>query len=113
VKVLIAATKLPYKTWVNWYKNSLHEVKKKCIKRWGFKEAMKSLGKIEENLHDTHSQEVGILYHGTRLWVLYSIAISLLENKHNSKVAGPIGKDKMAELIQRNFWWPKMNEIII
>jgi len=37
-----------------------------------------------------------------------------MESEHDTKVAGHMGQDKTIELIQRNFWWPKiMNERII
>jgi hypothetical protein len=111
--VLITATKLPYKRWVNWDKNFLEEVKEEALKDEDYKEAMKSLEKNEENSHDTLSQEEGVLYYRPRLWVPCGIRTRILESEHDSKVAGHMGEDKMKELIRRNFWWPKMNEDII
>jgi hypothetical protein len=112
-KVLIAATKLPYKRWLNWDKNFLEEIKEEALKDEDYKEAMKSLEKNEENSHDTLRQEERVLYHRTRLWVPCGIRTSVLESEHDSKVAGHRGQDKTKELIRRNFWWPKMNEDII
>jgi hypothetical protein len=37
----------------------------------------------------------------------------ILYTEHNSPVAGYFGQDKMIELIQQNFWWPKMDQEII
>jgi hypothetical protein len=96
---LIAATKLPYKRWVNWDKNFLEEVKEEALKDEDYKEAMKTLEKNEENSHDTLSQEEGVLYHRARLWVPCSIRTSVLESEHDSKVAGHMGQDKTKELI--------------
>jgi hypothetical protein len=98
-KVLIAATKLPYKRWVNWDKTVLEEVKEEALKDEDYKEAMKSLEKNKENSHDTLSQEEGVLYHCARLWVPCGIRTSILESEHDSKVAGHMGQDKMKELI--------------
>jgi hypothetical protein len=66
-KVLITATKLPYKRWVNWDKNFSAEVKEEASKDEDYKEAMKSLEKKEANSHYTHSQGEGVLYQDVRL----------------------------------------------
>jgi flagellar motility protein MotE (MotC chaperone) len=91
-KVLITATKLPYMRWVNWDKNFLEEVQEEALKDEDYKKAMKSLEKkIEENSHDTLSQEEGVLNHRARLWVPCGIRTSVLESEHDSKIAGHMG----------------------
>jgi len=47
------------------------------------------------------------------LWVPEELIREIMESEHDTKVAGHMGQDKTIELIQRNFWWPKMNERII
>jgi hypothetical protein len=64
---------------------------------------------MESTLH----QEEGVIYRKLKLWVLCSLRDSVLQSKHESTVAGYMGKDKMKELIRQNFWGPKMNEDII
>jgi hypothetical protein len=99
VKVLITATKLLYKRWVNWDKNFLEEVKKQALKDEDYKEATKSLEKNEENSHDILSQGEGVLYHRAILWDPCGIRTSIRESEHDSKVAGNRGQDKMKKLI--------------
>jgi len=47
------------------------------------------------------------------LWVPEGLVQKILESKHDTRIAGHMGQDKMIELIRRNFWWPEMNERII
>jgi hypothetical protein len=65
-KMVIAATNLLYKRWVNWDKNFLQEVKEEASKDEDYKETMKTLEKNEQNSQDTLSQEEGMLYHRIR-----------------------------------------------
>jgi len=58
-------------------------------------------------------KENGVLYKRGLLWVPQGLIQRILESEHDTKVAGHMGQDKTIELIQRNFWWPKMNERII
>jgi hypothetical protein len=57
--------------------------------------------------------EDSILYQKMKLWVPKDLRATVLESEHDSKIAGHFGQDKTIELIRRNFWWPKMDEIII
>jgi len=54
-----------------------------------------------------------LLYQRKRLWVPAELVPQVMESEHDTKVAGYMGQDKTIELIQRNFWWPKMNERIM
>ena len=54
-----------------------------------------------------------LLYRGNLLWIPKGLVRHILESEYDTKVAGHMGQDKTIELIQRNFWWPKMNERII
>jgi len=55
-----------------------------------------------------------LLYRKGRLWVTGDNTIQeILKSEHDTKMAGHMGQDKTTELIRRNFWWPKMNELII
>jgi len=54
-----------------------------------------------------------MLYRKNLLWVPKGLIEQILESEHDTKVAGHMGQDKTIELIQRNFWWPTMNERII
>jgi hypothetical protein len=88
-------------------------VKEAVLKDEDYKEAMKSLDKNEEYSNDTLSQEEGVLYHHTRLWVPCSIRISFQESEYNSNVDGHRDKDTMKEIIRSTFWRSKMNKDII
>jgi hypothetical protein len=54
-----------------------------------------------------------VLYRKPKLWVPCGLRDSVLQSKHDSKVAGHMGQDETKELIRRNFWLPKMNKAII
>ena len=68
-------------------------------------------------LKDRSAKEVScendLLYRWNWLWVPKGLVQRIMESEHDTKVAGHMGQDKTIELIQRNFWWPKMNERII
>jgi len=55
----------------------------------------------------------GLLYRRNMLWVPRKLVQQIIESEHNTKVAGHMGQDKTTKLVQRNFWWPEMNEQII
>jgi hypothetical protein len=57
--------------------------------------------------------EDGILYRKMKLWIPNDLIQTVLESEHDSKIAGHFGQDKTIELIQWNFWWPRMDETII
>ena len=59
------------------------------------------------------SCENGLLYRRNLLWVPKGLVQRIMESEHDTMVAGHTGQDKTIELIERNFWWPKMNERII
>ena len=56
-----------------------------------------------------------LVYRKGLLWVPADTDLiqKILESEHDTKVAGHMGQDKTIELIRRNFWWPKMDELII
>jgi hypothetical protein len=56
----------------------------------------------------------GALYFKNRLWIPEepSLKRQILESEHDSKVAGHMGMDKTLELVQRNFYWPAMDQEI-
>jgi hypothetical protein len=91
--------KLPNKRWINWDKNFLEEVNEQMLKDKYYKEAMKCIEKNEENLHNTLSQEEGVLYQCARLWVLCGPRTSLLECEYDSKVGSHIGQDQTKEIM--------------
>jgi hypothetical protein len=68
-EVIIAATKLPYKRWINWNKEFLEEVKEEGAKDEEYLEALQSLGKEDEKTESTLHQEGGVLYRKLKLWV--------------------------------------------
>jgi hypothetical protein len=55
----------------------------------------------------------GLLYRKGLLWVPKNTRNAILHTEYNSPIAGYFGQDKMIELIQQNFWWPKMDQEII
>ena len=55
----------------------------------------------------------GLLYRKNLLWVPNELVQRIMESEHDTKIAGHMGQDKTIQLIQRNFWWPRMNERII
>jgi len=57
--------------------------------------------------------ENDLLYRRNLLWVPNGLIQKVMESEPDTKVAGHMGQDKTIELIRRNFWWPKMNELII
>jgi len=55
-----------------------------------------------------------VIWHKGRLWVPDSVDLRkmILQEDHDSKVAGHMGQEKMIELGQRNFFWPQMDQWI-
>ena len=41
-----------------------------------------------------------------------SLKLAVLEDLHDSKVAGHFGRDKTYELVKRNWWWPGLDDFI-
>jgi len=64
---------------------------------------------------DVHEIKDGLLYRKGMLWIPEDGTLKklILESEHNTKISGHMGHDKTIQLIQRNFWWPKMNERIV
>ena len=56
----------------------------------------------------------GLLYYKGKVWIPNDLDLkkTIFEAEHDSIVAGHMGMDKTAELIRRNFFWPKMVEEI-
>ena len=52
----------------------------------------------------------GMLYHKGKLWLPYDEALKKIffENEHDTMVVGHMGMDKTLEMINCNFYWPKM-----
>jgi hypothetical protein len=96
-KVIIVATKLRDTRWVNWDKNCFEEVKLEASKDEDYKQAMKRLEKEEENGPETFSQEDEVLYQRMGLWIPCGLRTSILGREYDSKVAGHMGEDKIAE----------------
>jgi len=55
-----------------------------------------------------------VLWYKGRLWVPDSVDLRkmILQEEHDSKVAGHMGQEKMIELVRRNFFWPQMDQWI-
>ena len=49
------------------------------------------------------------LHYRGRLDVPKQLIPTILESEHDNKVARHFGKEKMIELVRRNFWWPGMD----
>jgi hypothetical protein len=90
-EVIIAATKLRYKKWINWNKEFLEEVKEEGAKDKEYLEALQSLGKEDEKTESTLHQEEGVLYRKLKLWVPCGLRDSVLQSEYDSKVAGHMG----------------------
>ena len=56
----------------------------------------------------------GMLYCKRKIWLLYDEALKkmVFQNKHDTVVAGHMGMDKTLEMINHNFYWPRMAEDI-
>jgi hypothetical protein len=102
-EVIIAATKLPYKRWINWNKEFLEEVKKEGAKDEEYLEALQSLGKEDrKNSEHLTSRRRGAIQK-VKLWVPCGLRDSVLQSEHDSKVAGHMDEDTMKELISAKF----------
>jgi hypothetical protein len=55
-----------------------------------------------------------VLWYKGRIWVPDSVDLwkMILQDEHDSKVAGHMGQEKMIELVRRNFFWPQMDQWI-
>jgi hypothetical protein len=55
-----------------------------------------------------------VLWYKGRIWVPDSVDLRkmILQDEHDSKVAGHMGQEKIIELVRRNFFWPQMDQWI-
>jgi putative transposase len=53
-----------------------------------------------------------VLWYKGRLWVPDSVDLRkmILQEEHDSKVAGHMGQETPIELVRRNFFWPQMDQ---
>jgi len=113
---LAQLTSLPTRKWSEGF---LKKVQEKGGEDAAYREAKKEAETEEltpkgRKIRDkTVEIKSGLLYWRNLLWVLEGVVQQILESKPDTKVAGHMGQDKTIKLIQRNFWWPKMNERII
>lgn len=58
--------------------------------------------------------EDDVLWYKGRLWVPDSVDLRkmILQEEHDSKVAGHMGQEKTIELVSRHFFWPQMDQWI-
>ena len=72
--------------------------------------AGESKDKINKNL----STQDNLLWYDGRLFIPEDtkLRLELLENDHDSRIAGHWGQDKTLELMTRNWYWPKMDETV-
>jgi len=102
-------TSLPAK---KWNPDFIKRVRKAAERDATYQQAWESKEKEESAGQATREIEKldDLLYRRKRLWVPAELVPQVMESEHDTKVAGHMGQDKTIELIQRNFWWPKMNE---
>jgi len=64
-------------------------------------------GKADEDV----TLEDEVLWYKGRPWVPDSVDLRkmILQEKHDSKVAGHMGQKKTIELVRGNFFWPQMD----
>jgi len=108
-------TSLPTRKWNEGF---LKKVQKEGRKDASYQEAMEAILKEERCMdrkagNETLEAKDKLLYRKGMLWVPEGMVQKILESEHDTRVAEHMGQDKTIELIQRNFWWPKMNERII
>jgi len=102
-----------------WSEEFLAKVEEEGKKDEAYQKAKKEAALEEPSLKDRKVKEgiqqlrEGLLYRGNLLWALEGIVLQILESEHDTKVEGHTGEDETIELVQRNFWWPKMNKRII
>jgi hypothetical protein len=96
-----------------WIKEFKQEVRQAGKEDAAYQQAMEDLSgstqKTQEREELLQLQD-GLLYRKGLLWVPENARNVILYTEHDSRVAGHFGKDKMIELITRNFWWPKMDQ---
>jgi hypothetical protein len=99
-----------------WTKEFEQEIREAGQQDAAYYQALEEVGsstqRIEGKARILELQD-GLLYRKGLLWVPKNARNTILHTEHNSPVAGYFGQDKMIELIQRNFWWPKMDQEII
>jgi len=101
-----------------WAKEFQEKVKEEAIKdedyQRGWEAVLQELSPKAEKAREKNVEITGgMLYRQGKLWIPKGLVQQVMESEHDTKVAGHMGQDKMIELVQRNFWWPKMNERII
>jgi hypothetical protein len=67
-------------------------------------------GKGEDHIEEQDE----LLYWKHRLWVpnCDNLKLRIAQEEHDSKIAGHFGQDKTLELVNRNYYWPKLDQWI-
>ena len=67
-------------------------------------------GALEGRITALVTYNDGMLFRKGKVWIPsdHSLPKLIMESKHDSRVAGHMGMDKTMELVDRNFYWPKM-----
>lgn len=75
-----------------------------------WKRVFESLSKGEETADEKVELKEQVLWREGLLWIPKSEELrrSVLENEHDSRIAGHFGRDKTLEKVSRNFCWPSM-----
>jgi hypothetical protein len=72
---------------------------------------LKNLHKDQQGVIDERYSDIdGLLYWKHRLVIPKELRKMVLENDHDSKIAGHFGRDKTLELLSRNFFWPGIDK---
>lgn len=79
-----------------------------------------SLGhlKIKPEIADDESDDNGftiennMLFYNDKLYVPESLCLMIMIACHDSPLAGHFGQHKTKELVERDYWWPKMTAMI-
>jgi len=118
ITYVIGTTRLasiPTRKWCEEFlKRVREEGKKNEDYEWAWKEEVvpEEQAPKDRKIKDLRNMD-GLLYLRNLLWVPKGLVQQILESEQDTKVAGHMGQDKTIELVLRNFWWPKMNELII
>lgn len=52
--------------------------------------------------------EDGLLFYENKVYIPQSVRLTILTSRHDCRTAGHLGVRKTRELVERDYWWPKM-----
>jgi hypothetical protein len=90
------------------YLPKLYLIEKIIEKKYPIDSSVKNA--LKENLLNWMQDDEGIIYHNDKIYISNDEELQeeVIHLHHNTPLAGYPGEKRTQELIERNYWWPRM-----